>query len=451
MNILGLHYLLELKECNPQVLDDLEAVKRILLDAAHKSKASIIDYTFREFTPQGISGVVIIAESHFSIHTWPEHKYAAIDIFTCGEVIDPLTAVGHIIEGFQSKNPSFLKMKRGLMSVPFESLSHRLPVNFIDDREPEDKEICDRFFLDFITPSSAHLIKAKKILFSAKTKYQEIEIFDTVSLGRCIMLDGRLQSAELDEFVYHEALAHPAMMTHKKPESVLIIGGGEGATLREVLKYKSVKRCLMLDIDQQVVEACRIFLPEWNDGAFEDARTEIKYVDARKYLEKHNEKFDVILIDITEPIENTPAHHLVTQEMFQLLRSHLKQDGIIAQQAGSTSISELHIFASLHKTISSVFAIVRTLSLQIPSFSLPWGIIIASESMDSMKMKPDFIDAKIKRCFKEHGLRYYSGDIHFAMLVQPEYFKEALNKKGKVIKDSKPLDYSPFDYALALF
>jgi len=451
MNILGLHYLLELKECNPQVLDDLEAVKEILLEAAHKSKASIIDYTFREFSPQGISGVIIIAESHFSIHTWPEHKYAAIDIFTCGEVIDPLTAVGHIIERFQCKNPSFLKMKRGLMSVPFESLSYRLPVDFTKEREPEDKEICDRFFLDFITPSSAHLIKAKKILFSAKTKFQEIEIFDTVSLGRCILLDGRLQSAELDEFVYHEALVHPAMITHGKPESVLIIGGGEGATLREVLKYKSVKRCLMLDIDQQVVEASRIFLPEWNNGAFEDSRTEIIYVDARNYLEKHNEKFDVILIDITEPIENTPAYFLVTQEMYKLVQSHLNKEGVMAQQAGSTSISELHIFASLYKTILSVFPVIRTLSLQIPSFSLPWGIIIASESKDPVALKSASINKKLAKYFPQNKLKYYDGDIHFTMLVQPEYFKEALRKQGRVIKDTKPLDYSPFDYAIEFF
>src|SRR4030042_1122478 len=243
MNVLGLHYLLELKDCNPQILDDLETVQEILLDPARKSQATIIDYSFRKFAPQGISGIIIIAESHFSIHTWPEYGYAAIDIFTCGEVMDPLSAVGYIIEKFQSKNPSFLKMKRGLMSIPFESLSHQLS---LDAHPPEDKEICERFFLDFITPSSA-----------------------------------------------------------------LVIGGGEGATLRETLKYSSVKRCLMLDIDQQVVEASRIFLPRWNNGAFEDDRTEIIYVDAREYLETHSEKFDVILIDITEPIEHTPAHYLV--------------------------------------------------------------------------------------------------------------------------------------------
>jgi len=448
MNILGLHYLLELKDCEPQILDDLEAVKQILLEAARKSQATIIDYSFRKFSPQGISGIIIIAESHFSIHTWPEYSYAAIDIFTCGEVMDPLSAVGYIIEKFKSKNPAFIKLKRGLMSIPFESLSHRISL----ESAPEDeKELCERFFIDFITPSSAHLIKAKKLLFSAKTKYQEIEIFDTVAFGKCLLLDGRMQSAELDEFIYHEALVHPAMITHSNPKSVLIIGGGEGATLREALKYKTVGRCLMLDIDQQVVEASRIFLPTWNNGAFEDERTEIVYADARKYLETHNEKFDVILIDITEPIENTPAYYLVTKEMYQLIKEHLKEGGVMAQQAGSTSVSELHIFASLYKTISSVFSKVRTLSLQIPSFSLPWGIIVASDVRDPAMLKVNNIDKRIQKLISNGSLKYYNGEVHRSMLVQPPFFKEALAKQGKLILDSDPLGYRPFDYAIEIY
>jgi spermidine synthase len=448
MNVLGLHYLLELKDCEPQILDDLEAVKQILLEAARKSQATIIDYSFRKFSPQGISGIIIIAESHFSIHTWPEYSYAAIDIFTCGEVMDPLSAVGYIIEKFKSKNPAFIKLKRGLMSIPFESLSHRISL----ESAPEDeKELCERFFIDFITPSSAHLIKAKKLLFSAKTKYQEIEIFDTVAFGKCLLLDGRMQSAELDEFIYHEALVHPAMITHSNPKSVLIIGGGEGATLREALKYKTVGRCLMLDIDQQVVEASRIFLPTWNNGAFEDERTEIAYADARKYLETHNEKFDVILIDITEPIENTPAYYLVTKEMYQLIKEHLKEGGVMAQQAGSTSVSELHIFASLYKTISSVFSKVRTLSLQIPSFSLPWGIIVASDVRDPAMLKVNNIDKRIQKLISNGSLKYYNGEVHRSMLVQPPFFKEALAKQGKLILDSDPLGYRPFDYAIEIY
>jgi len=448
MNVLGLHYLLELKECNPQILDDLEAVKDILIEAARLSKATLIDYSFRKFSPHGISGIIVIAESHFSIHTWPEFKYAAIDIFTCGEVIDPLSAVGYMIENFQSKNPSFLKIKRGLMSIPFESLSHKF---HMQAPVQEDNEICDRFFLDFITPSSAHLIKAKKILFSAKTKYQEIEIFDTVSFGKCLLLDGRMQSAQLDEFIYHEALVHPAMITHGKPEKVLIIGGGEGATLREVLKYSCVKRCLMLDIDQQVVEASRIFLSEWNNGAFEDERAEIIYEDARKYLENTNEKFDVILIDITEPIENTPAYFLVTKEMYKIIKDHLRPNGLMAQQAGSTSISELHIFASMYKTISSIFKIVKTMSLQIPSFSLPWGIIIASETKDPTTLSQKMIDRKIKQMLKNNSLKYYDGNVHYSLFVQPKYFKEALEKQGKIISDYDPLGYRAYDYAIEIF
>ncbi len=123
----------------------------------------------------------------------------------------------------------------------------------------------------------------------------------------------------------------------------------------------------------------------------------------------------------------------------------------MAQQAGSTSISELHIFASLYKTISSTFSNVRTLSLQIPSFSLPWGIIIASDYYDPAKLTITNVNKRIAKLISNGNLKYYNGEVHKAMLVQPEFFKEALQKQGKIILDSDPLGYRTFDYAIEIY
>lgn len=126
MYALGTHLLVELKDCNPEILKDLGKVKEALVSAAKEAKATIIDVSFHEFNPFGISGMVVIAESHLSVHTWPEYAYAAIDIFTCGDIIKPETAADYLIKKFESKNPSIVEMKRGIISCSNERLPHKI-------------------------------------------------------------------------------------------------------------------------------------------------------------------------------------------------------------------------------------------------------------------------------------------------------------------------------------
>lgn len=126
MYALGTHLLVELKDCNPEVLKDLNRVKEALVSAAKEAKATIIDVSFHEFNPFGISGMVVIAESHLSIHTWPEYSYAAVDIFTCGDIIKPEVAANYLITCFESKNPSVVEMKRGIISCSNEKLPHKV-------------------------------------------------------------------------------------------------------------------------------------------------------------------------------------------------------------------------------------------------------------------------------------------------------------------------------------
>jgi len=125
LNALGTHLLVELRDCNPEILTDLNRVKEALVSAAKEAKATIIDVSFHEFSPFGISGMVVIAESHLSIHTWPEYTYAAVDIFTCGDVIKPEVAAYYLINRFESKNPSIVELKRGIISCSNEKLPHK--------------------------------------------------------------------------------------------------------------------------------------------------------------------------------------------------------------------------------------------------------------------------------------------------------------------------------------
>jgi S-adenosylmethionine decarboxylase len=126
LHALGTHLLVELRDCNPDILKDLNKVKDALVSAAKEAKATIIDVSFHEFNPFGISGMVVIAESHLSIHTWPEYGYAAVDIFTCGDIIKPEVAAQYLIHKFESKTPSIVEMKRGILSLSNEKLPHKV-------------------------------------------------------------------------------------------------------------------------------------------------------------------------------------------------------------------------------------------------------------------------------------------------------------------------------------
>ncbi|TNF56001.1 adenosylmethionine decarboxylase [bacterium] len=128
MYALGKHLLIELRECNTKILSDLKRVQDVLITAAKVADATIVEVAFHEFSPFGISGMVVIVESHLSIHTWPEYNYAAVDIFTCGDILKPDKAVAYLIEKFQSKNPSVVELKRGILSTKNEKLAHKVSV-----------------------------------------------------------------------------------------------------------------------------------------------------------------------------------------------------------------------------------------------------------------------------------------------------------------------------------
>ncbi|MEK6726849.1 MAG: polyamine aminopropyltransferase [Deltaproteobacteria bacterium] len=294
------------------------------------------------------------------------------------------------------------------------------------------------WFFDNLSPEEGHIHGIKKTLYSGETEYQSMEILETGSYGKCLILDGKMQSSEVDEFIYHEALVHPAMLTHPKPESVFIVGGGEGATLREVLRHKTVKRAVMVDIDKEVVDRCRELLPEYHQGAFDDPRAELQHMDARKYLEDTNEKFDVIIIDISEPVEEGPAYLLYTQEFYNIVTERLTGSGIITQQTGTISPNFLLNYTAVNNTLSTVFPVVSPYYANIPSFGRPWGFTLASKNVDPLSLPTEEVDKRIGKRIKGK-FNFYDGITHQGVFRIPKYLREANRKQKKVIRDTEPL------------
>ena len=294
------------------------------------------------------------------------------------------------------------------------------------------------WFSEFVTPNFIQQFSIKDIIHSGKTKYQSVEIIDSIPFGRCLILDGKVQSSEKDEFIYHEALVHPAMLLHPHPEEVLIIGGGEGATLREALAHRTVKRVVMVDLDKEVIELCRKFLPSWHQGSFEDERLELLHLDARKYIEETERRFDVIIIDLTEPLRDSPAYLLYTKEFYQMVKDRLTDDGIISLQAGTTCLGLTAAFTAINSTLKAVFPIVAPYEANIPSFGGTWGFSLASKKYNPVELSPEELDSRISGRIK-NPLRFYDGIAHQGLFHTPKHLREAIENETRIITEEKPL------------
>jgi len=296
----------------------------------------------------------------------------------------------------------------------------------------------NHWFHDVINADFVQLHRLAETVYAGKTEFQSVEIIRTYGFGKCLVLDKKIQSAEMDEFIYHEALVHPAMITHRYPSTVFIAGGGEGATLREVLRHRSVEKVAMVDIDQQAVELCRRFLPSMSQGAFDDSRVELLHLDAREYLAKSRRKFDVIIIDLTDPLEGGASYRLYTQEFYQLVQSRLSPGGIVAVQSGSCTLGDLNTFVSISSTLRSVFVAVFPYQAYIPSFGGLWGFHLCSQQLDPLLLSTEEVDKRIsdRGC---KGLKFYDGLTHRGMFCVPRYLRQELDRGKAVITDRKPL------------
>ncbi len=293
------------------------------------------------------------------------------------------------------------------------------------------------YYLEPVTPYEAIYRRMEQVLAAGKTPYQDYYIFQTPAFGKVLVLDKDVQSTERDEYIYHETLVHPALLAHPQPRSVFIVGGGEGATLREVLRHPTVEKAVMCDIDGELVEMARQLLPEWHQGAFEDPRATVVIEDARAWLEQHPETYDVIIVDLNDPVgEDNPARMLFTVEFYQLIKHRLNPGGLMAMQAGMILLTHHRMHPVVHRTVSQVFKHTRSYHNYIPGFMLNFGFIVASDAVDITGLSEGVLEARIQ----ERNLPLRHLDAHFieAMFVLPKDLKEAIAAETMVSRDANP-------------
>ncbi len=295
-----------------------------------------------------------------------------------------------------------------------------------------------QLLIESFSPHEGHVHGVTGMIATSRSPYQAIEIVELGSYGKALILDGKVQSTTADEFIYHESIIHPAMLCHPHPRRVFVVGGGEGAPVREILKHPSVESVLMVDIDSEVVEFCRRHLPEMSGGAFEDARVRVEFMDARAFLESSDQTFDILIIDISEPIEEGPAYLLFTQEFYKIVFDRLTEHGALAVQAGTISLTGLDCFATVHATLRSVFPVVAPYFADIPSFGRPWGFLFAGKGEHPAAVNRDEIDRRIRERVRGN-LRYYDGETHAMSFCLPKHVRERLAAETRIIEDNHPL------------
>ena len=254
----------------------------------------------------------------------------------------------------------------------------------------------------------------KEVLFSQASSFQKVEVVETLGHGRMLLNDNLVMITERDEFVYHDMITHVPLFTHPNPRKVLIIGGGDGGTAREVLRHKSIEHCDMVEIDGLVVEACKKFIPQTASGMTESLRFKLYIDDGVRFVKETKEKYDVIIVDSTDPIG--PAQPLFGLEFYKDVLNCLTENGLVVSQ-GESPFYNAKIQKTMSQILGSLFKIVKYYNFT--NLTYPggyWSFSLASKGLHPLR---DFHPERVK----SSGLKfqYYNENIHTAAFQLPNF------------------------------
>ena len=276
------------------------------------------------------------------------------------------------------------------------------------------------WFSEQHTPNVKFSLKVDRQLYSEKSEFQRIDIFDSAEFGRMLVLDGKIMMTEKDEFIYHEMIAHVPMCANPEIKKVLLVGGGDGGTARELLKYDTIEKIDLVEIDETVVRACKKFIPQ-TAACLDNPKVKIFFEDGLKFIRRIENEYDLIIVDPTDPFG--PGEGLFTREFYGNCRHALKDDGIMVNQQGSPFYKhDAEAMQRSHQRIASTFPISRVYQAHIPTYAAGYWLF----GFASKKYHPvDDFDAGSWNLL---GLktRYYTTRLHRGSFCLPAYLEEML-------------------------
>jgi spermidine synthase len=426
MNALGKHILVEFLGCSAEVLNDVNLVEQLMTTAAVKSGATVIQSSFHHFSPFGVSGVVVIQESHLAIHTWPEYQYAAVDLFTCGDSVDPWISFDFLKKNFKAQNQSAIEMHRGSLN-----LLNRTEFTFSENTQtpvsPQQSYTKSMWFTDKDKDQAVSLRYTKNTLYDQRSEFQRVRIFETAAHGKMLAINNMVMATEKDEAHYHEMIVHPALLAHPNPKNILIIGGGDGGTAREVLKHKTIEKVTMVEIDQLVIDACREFLPQMSTS-FSNPKLDLKIQDGIAFVKDlvgSSTKFDVIIVDGSDPVG--PAEGLFTHSFYRDCFEILNPDGVLVAQGESPTFNST-VFKELNGCLKEIFGPKETHVLLFYATTYPsgmWSFQISTKGKTRL-LDQKTLDRSDLFC-REFKMHYYNSGLHRAAFQLPQFVQELIS------------------------
>jgi spermidine synthase len=411
----GLHLTADLYgcQCDAALMIDAAALADTCRRAVQACGLTLVDekyHTFPEWQgqPGGVTGAVLLAESHLAVHTWPERSGVTLDVYVCNFSTDNSSKAERLLNDLMAT------------FAPAQRITNRI---LRGSKDPETHS--DELLLEWLNDHSAFGFQVARRLETMRTRHQQLEVFETPQWGRLLRLDGRYMTSERDEFFYHEPMVHVAAIAHAQPRSVLVVGGGDGGSAEEMFKHPGVERLVLAELDGDVVDMARKHLPSIHRGALDDPRLVLRIGDGAAFVAEQaartdGERFDLVVLDLTDP--DTPAQPLYTREFFARVKQLLRPGGAVTLHIGSPVFTPDRVH-QLTASLRSVFAIVRPFGLYVPLYGTYWGMACASDTLDPAALEPAEVEHRLARRGIA-GLRYYNGDVHRALFALPNYYRD---------------------------
>lgn len=410
----GLHLTADLYDCQADIsiLIDETKLADLCRKATIESGLTIVAekwHTFPDYQgqPGGVTGTLLLAESHLAIHTWPERGGVTLDVYVCNFEADNSDKAKQLMQQVQSalkpKQSQNQKLMRGDVNGPV------LGADLV---------------LESLNQNSVYGFRFDKQLLQYHTGLQQLELFQSNELGLTLRLDGCLMTSESDEAFYHEPLIHPVALSHHNPRTALIVGGGDGGALEELLKHNTIESVSLVELDAGVIDTSKQYLRSINKDSLLDPRLSIKIQDGDKFVRTSNETFDLIFLDLTDP--ETPAGPLYTQDFFQACKKILNPGGALVMHLGAP-FHEPEQVSGLSDELKSVFAQVHGYGLHIPLYGSFWALAIASDDINPL----DISAAELEKRITDRNiadLQVYSPEFHQALFSLPVRYRKLMPK-----------------------
>ncbi len=376
-------------------MTDAAALRHFCHDSINRAGLTILGDLFHEFDGGGVTGTVVLAESHLAIHTWPELQSVTLDVYVCNYTQDNSAKARQVVTDLMD------------LYRPEEHVQHDVP---------RDK----RFMYEWLNGDYGFFLRSSRLVEASKTRFQDLEIHETPQFGKLFRLDGCFMTSEREEFVYHETLIHPALAALSAPKRVLIIGGGDGGAAEEALKHPSLDQVVMVELDEKVVEIAKQHFGAIHRGAFVHPKLKLLIDDGLKYLAETKEKFDHVALDLPDPIG--PATALYEESFFRDCKRSLAPGGVLTLHMGSPW-SRPDRVRMLYGRLAKMFKIARPYTMFIPLYGCLWSMCACSDSTDVASVGATEIDARVSARGVTH-LQYYNGATHQALFALPNFVRD---------------------------